>query len=511
VYGPGSVAVALGPGFNSAGVGGVGATFDLAFASDRVGVSWDAVTDTGGTFTISDNTGAVLATVNTGGFGVAFTGVTQISGLGSAPRTLRGQVTAGSVGHPGLIVPAATPRLIVWEQEPPYNLDAVTETVRQGYQAAIMTVLPQFDTTRIVVITTPPTWDPTVDTCPDGVHPSASGHRKIADWGIQRILAAGIKAAQGIDWVTGPQADPTTYTVPPMSYNRPGSTVPVAATGVSAVTDQQVFVSWSRGTDGGASVTSQKIQATTDNGATYIDALTIPDGTTSSAYVRSGLTAGTSYRFRIGATNPNGTTWSGLSTAITAGSTAVVYASDTFTRPDTASDPGVTEVGGFAWAPPTATGDVWGITGGQLATKSIVSPRTGLGLAVLTIDDGHSDGTWELQFGNLRGNEGLYICSTAGTTAYLIYYSVSSGNVLMQKQTALGSLTTLNTVAATVAPLDKLKIVKSLTGSVYTVKLNATVLGTFTDATYTGTKHGVYGGSAAQLYKSFVHSSATVV
>ncbi|HEX7824757.1 MAG TPA: SGNH/GDSL hydrolase family protein, partial [Mycobacterium sp.] len=255
-----SAAFQFGAGWASGSSSTAGAYVDVAFAGDRAFIAFSAVTGAGGTFIVKNAANATIATVTTGGYGVAFRGMAEVSGLGAGNHTVRVIVQSGTVGIAGIVIPAATPPLIVWELEPPYNEavvsgGALANTVNAGYQAATTAVAAEFSWASIVTVTAPPTWDASVDTTPDGVHPSASGHRKIADWAITRMKAAGVTFRQGLNWLTGTEADPTTYTVPTVAYQKTGATAPAAPV-LTATTGIAIAHTWNLPDDGGATLTS---------------------------------------------------------------------------------------------------------------------------------------------------------------------------------------------------------------------------------------------------------------
>lgn len=79
--------------------------------------------------------------------------------------------------------------------------------------------------------------------------------------------------------------------------------------------DQAVTVSWTAPAANGCAINDYEVQVTTDNGATYSNFIHSPSNATSQTV--TGLTNGTSYRFRVAAANCAGTaTYSTLSAAV---------------------------------------------------------------------------------------------------------------------------------------------------------------------------------------------------
>jgi titin len=94
---------------------------------------------------------------------------------------------------------------------------------------------------------------------------------------------------------------------------------PAAPTAVAGATGSKaITVSWVAPANGGSAITGYALQYTINGGTSYVT-VTANSGTTNVTRTVTGLTAGTSYRFRVAAINAVGTsTYSSLSTAVAA-------------------------------------------------------------------------------------------------------------------------------------------------------------------------------------------------
>lgn len=497
----------FGPGW-TAGVsdGTAGRYVDIAFTGDSVFIPFAAVTGSGGTFTVKDAAGATLATASTGGFGVAFTGVKKVGGLGPGSHTVRLSVTTGVVTINGVIIPAATPPFIVWELEPPYNPavvsgGALANSVSAAYQAATQTVLSDFDTTRIVVVDSPPAWNPAVDTCPDGVHPSGEGHGKIADHAMARLLEADIDFTQGLNWMVGSAADPTTYTTPAVAYTSPGATAP-SAPALTAVADRQILHTWARVNDGGATVTNYELEYSLNGTTGWTSKATYTPGTVT-AQIMTGLTPGTTYYARLKATNSVGSTYSNVASAV-AGTSVTVYSADSFGRADSASL-GATETGGFTWgAVPTTDAYLWTIASNRLlkVAGATTVPRC------CVMDDGQADGEFYLTLVSAIASVSGITFRDSGNAAGTGLAAVrnADGTYKIYSRSG-GTFTSIYTSPAIAAQGDIAKIVAA--GSSLTLVVNGVTIDTITSTVgQTQTKHGAYaGGASVTSFEDWKHTN----
>ena len=111
--------------------------------------------------------------------------------------------------------------------------------------------------------------------------------------------------------------DPSAHTWTQVYPTPAAATVPDAPTAVNATAgSMSATVSWTAPTNnGGAAITGYELQYSSDGGTTYMDT---PTSGTSTSQVVTGLTAGTSYVFRVGAINSAGTgAFSSPSNAVT--------------------------------------------------------------------------------------------------------------------------------------------------------------------------------------------------
>jgi hypothetical protein len=165
--------------------------------------------------------------------------------------------------------------------------------------------------------------------------PTNNGGAAITDYRVQRRLAAqpdtsfavvedGIKATPGatIACVNG-----TSYVFKVAAINKFGvsiysansavvtpSNVPAAPAPPTCVPgNSQVTINWNVPANNGAEITSYSIQRKI-NGQTIYTNVGV---STLTSYTNVGLTNGTAYRYRVGATNVKGTTWSADSLAVT--------------------------------------------------------------------------------------------------------------------------------------------------------------------------------------------------
>jgi len=492
VMGQGSLV--YGPSWTSGVSSTVGGYVDIPFNGDSAYVLANFTTATGGTFTIKNEVGTTLATVSTGGFRQAFTGAVRVSGFGAGNHTVRAVVSSGTVSVVGVIAPSPTPPTICWFKAGPYvtvanagELGWLTST----YQPACATVLTDFPT--VIPVSVDAGWDAATMIAPDGIHPNDRGELYITDL-IDRAIR-GTAARQGLNQLTAPDAG--TYPAPAAAYVGSSSTAPAAPTGVTAVTGTQIDVAWTRPTDGGATITSQLVEVSPAGANTWSTGATVTAGASSASV--TGLTAAASYDVRVVAINAKGRgTVSATATAV-AGVIVTFYSKDTFNRADGAI--GTSEVGSYAWQ---NTGATYAIAGNQ--TKLTV---TGPVNNDLYVDDGQANGKIAVTIPTLfspGAGIAFRLSGTSNATGYLFWQNATGGYTL-SKRTAANTYVTLGTsTGITAAAGDVLNVV--LSGSSITCKVNGATAVTATDATYTGTRHGVWAGNNALnvTFDNWAHS-----
>lgn len=486
----GSASLIYGPNWTAGATTTAGSYVDIAWTGDVCHVLVGLVTGSGATLTVTNGgSGTAAATINTGGFRTAFTGALRLAGYGAGAHTVR-VTTNGPATVSGVLIPNPAPPTIVWFRPGQYTFNAViSQPLRVSYLAACSAILAGYPS--VVPVDVDSLWDPTTMLAPDGVHPNDKGNGYIANRIESALISVGFR--QGLNQLTAASAG--TYTPPIPAYTSPSATVPLAPTAVSAVTANQARVTWTRSADGGATATSQVIQSSTD-GSTWTDLITGIAPSAAAWTITSGLTPGTNYQFRILAVNAFGrSTPSAASAAIAAGAVAVTYSADTFTRADAAT-PGTTEVGGFAWS-----NAAFGILTNRLRYSATPT-------ALCLVDDGQADGTAAVTLGSATGS-GLALRTNAGGTTGYVFARDAAGLMILYKQTAATSFTALNSTGVAAGAGDQISV--TLNGSSFTCRVNGTVVATVTDATYTGTRHGVFvgGSQGATLFDNWSHTNQT--
>ncbi len=494
VQGTGSASLFYGPGWTSGTSDGTAGRYvDVAWTGPEAFIRIGCVTGSGATVTITDtSTGATVATFSTGNFRTAFNGVVRLSGYSAGSHTVRVSVSAAATVA-GVIVPMPAPPLIVWNK-PGDVKDAPYQARLDGYRADCSAVADGF--ANVVQVDVDEDWDPATMLLPDLLHLNDLGNLYTANR-VQTELVArlGDGFEQGVNAVT--RLDAGTYIPPTPAYTTGSATAPSQVTGLGATGGQgQAILTWTRATDGGATLTGYSVQYRVSGSGTWLDA---PDAAASATGATiTGLSANT-YEFRVAAKNPVGTgTYSSTASAVVA-APPTVHAADDFNRSD--GPVGSTSVGSLAWA---AQGGSWAIASNKLSMTTVSGSQQ-----VLLVNTGQTDGTVQATMSVFQ-NTGVCIAfNSAGTQGYLVY-SDSSGRVTLVKQTASGAYTTLAQSATGVAQAgDAIAIVKN--GSSLAVKRNGTQILTATDSAYSGTYSGVFNISAvhAQAWDDWSHSNAT--
>lgn len=485
----GSASLIYGPNWTAGATTTAGSYVDIAWTGDACHVLVGLVTGSGATLTVTNGgSGTATATINTGGYRTAFTGVIRLSGYGAGAHTVR-VTTNGPATVSGVLIPNPAPPTIVWFKPGQYTFNAaVSQPLRVSYLAACSAILADYPS--VVPVDVDSLWDPATMLAPDGVHLNDKGNGYVANRIESALISVGFR--QGLNQLTAASAG--TYTAPVPAYSSPSATAPLAPTAVSAVAANQVRVTWTRAADGGATALSQVVQAATD-GTTWSDVATVGPGA-STVTITAGLTQGTSYQFRVLGVNAIGRgTPSTPSSAVTAGAPSVTYSADTFTRAD-ASTPGTTEVGGFAWS-----NAAFGILTNRLRYSATPT-------ALCLVDDGQADGTVAVTLGSATGS-GLALRTNAGGTTGYVFARDAAGLMILYKQTAATSFTALNSTGVAAGAGDQISV--TLNGSSFICRVNGTVVATVTDATYTGTRHGVFvgGSQGATLFDNWSHTNQT--
>lgn len=274
---------------------------------------------------------------------------------------------------------------------------------------------------------------------------------------------------------------------------------PAAPTGLAAssVTDTTLTLTW---TPPAGIVTSYTVERSA-HGANSWSTIGTP---TAATLAVTGLTASTSYDFRVSATNTAGTgpTSSVLTQSTTSGG-PTTYAADTFTRADSSSL-GSTETGSLAWA--TAGVGTWSIASNKLAVTSGSDSET-----QAVVNTSQSDGTITLTRSSASGASyfsGVVFRAAdavAGSSAYLLFL-LSGTTYSLRKRTALDTFTEIATGSGGSGDGDVVTIV--LSGSSIIVKINGTQIISITDSSYTGTRHGAFTwGTGSATFDGFSHTS----
>ncbi|QWY79661.1 hydrolase [Arthrobacter phage Persistence] len=180
---------------------------------------------------------------------------------------------------------------------------------------------------------------------------------------------------------------------------------------------------------------------------------------------------------------------------------SVTYSADSFDRANS-STLGTTTTGGYAWT--TANPANWSIASNQLTVNSTASTAPNDCL----INDGQSDGTITVTKADVSASGIAFRISADGLTGYLLYKSGSAYQ--LAKRTGAAAYTNLVlTSGITPASGDVIKIV--LNGSSIVVKVNGATAITTTDASYAGTRHGLWANSGVSgAFDNWSHTNAIV-
>lgn len=181
-------------------------------------------------------------------------------------------------------------------------------------------------------------------------------------------------------------------------------------------------------------------------------------------------------------------------------SALIIYSRDSFTR---ANGPvGVTEVGGFSWLSNGATHAIASNQAKLTVTSNVNND--------LFIDDGQADGTISGVLATYSApgcGIAFRLSGTNNATGYLFWQNAAGGYTL-SRRTASNTYTQIAaTTGVTAAAGDLLEVV--LAGASITCKVNGVTVLTASDSTYTGTRHGFWGGNTSvnALWDSWLHTS----
>jgi len=201
-----------------------------------------------------------------------------------------------------------------------------------------------------------------------------------------------------------------------------GPTVPQAPTGLTAntISSSQINLSWTApSNNGGSAITGYKIAQSTNGGSTW-STLVANTGASSTTYSNTGLTAGTTYTYRVSAINSVGTS----TPSVTASATTTSNTNLTVPQPPTGLTSSVVSSSqiNLSWAAPSNNGGS-AITGYKIERSS----NGGTNWGTLISNSGSTGTTYS--------NTGL-----AANTTYT--YRVSTIN-------SVGTSTVSNTASAT--------------------------------------------------------------
>lgn len=487
-----AASIQYGPGWIDGTSSTVGAHVDMAFAGDALAVL-HAAGSTGGTYTVTDEEGNLRATVNTGGFGAPFPGVAALDGFGPGDHTVRVEVTAGSVTLNGSAVESTNAPLIVWCVPGPLagEVGAEQNAKIAAFVAALEPIAAAFP--NVVTVKTDSRWDPAAMTASDGLHLQDRGNSYVADLVVEALLNVDFR--QGINrLITVPP-----YVAPSPSYATPDSTVPSQVTGVEVRSARQASVKWSPvASDGDATLRRYDVLASTGGEEERVVGTAGPSAT--ALTIESGLTPGATYAFRVVAVNVVGSSAPSAAVSATAGPVLVVYASDTLLG-DGSTDLGVTQVGSYPWTGFPSSTSVWRRTATGAAVLTSHTDRN-----YRTADDGQPAGRWEITMGTTGGTPGLAFCIAPdfATLGYMFWHTGTAWVVTKQAAATSARQTILSVPGSFTAPAAVWA--ERTAAGVITVGVGDSTIGTVTDTSYSGTRHGIYSyaGTAAR-FTSYRH------
>ena len=287
----------------------------------------------------------------------------------------------------------------------------------------------------------------------DGVHPNEAGQQAWAD--AIALVLAGRKPASG-----GTPA------------------IPSQVTGLTAASasSTSVLLSWAQPNSNNSAITDYVVQFRTGAAAFATFADGVSTATTATV---TGLTAGTAYDFYVAAVNAVGTgPFSAIASATPASGPAIT---DAFTRANSATSLGTTEAGAKTWV---QNRGVFGI----LSNAAYLASSGGNHNSA-TVTHATADHQVSAKFPAPVNYQGI-VCRLVDASNFMVFFRndavYSFGKVVADSAAATILFSTTQAPAAN----DVLKII--CTGTSYALYLNGALLTTVTDATFAGTKSGIY-------------------
>lgn len=500
-FGPGWAFATLLDGMLSDGT--AGRYVDVAWEGDAaLDIFVWCTTGAGGTLQAKNAAGTVLASMATGGFSEDFTGVLSVPSQGTGTHTVRLVVSTGAVTIRRASARAATPPLIVWDKPGPILLGLVPTSALRAANVVMQAVADDFDN---VVTSDNDTadWDNSTMLLSDTAHRNDSGNAFATDTMQDALSAAVTDYQQGLNTVTDITAAPD-YVVPAASYQGSGAAVPDAPvlTGVAA---SQVRLSWTKPIDNGATLTGYTVQVRTTAGpGSWSVQATLTDPSVLTLLIDAGLTPGTSYDFRIKATNPVGdSAFSNIVTAV-AGAVPTAYSSDTFNRAGNPLTLGNAD-----------TGQTWAYFNSVFALDTnhakLTGKTTATSWAHATLSDGQKDGYVKARVLDHAGSAaGVIMCcnsATSPTLAVAVVSYIPSGQYALMFLIAANNWVVRALYNIVPQPNDVVGIYKN--GNVYTAVING--VGQAPEsaglADLTSTRHGLISFASGAVFDEYTHQN----
>lgn len=481
-------------------------------ANRYVDVAWEGnapldvfvwcVDDAGGTVQAKNAAGTVLASMATGGFSEDFTGVLTVPAQGTGTHTVRLVVTTGTVTIRRVSARAATPPLITWDKPGPILLGLVPTSALRAANVVMQAVADDFDNV-VTADNDTADWDTATMILADTAHRNDRGNAFATDTMETALRDAVTDYQQGLNTVTDITAAPD-YTIPSAAYQATGATAPAAPvlTGIAA---SQVRLSWTKPLDNGATLTGYTIEKRTTTGPGAWGAQsTISSASQLSLLIDSGLTPGTSYDFRIKATNPVGDSVVSNTVTAVAGAVPAAYSSDVFNRAGNPLTLGNADVGG-AWS---YFNSVFAIDTNH---AKLTGKTTANFWAHATVTDAQKDGYVKARVLNHAGSAaGVIMCCNSATSPTLgvaVVSYVPSGQYALMFLIAANNWVVRALYDIVPAVDDVVGIYKA--GNVYTAVINGQ--GQTPEsaglADLTSTRHGLISFAAGAIFDEYTHQN----